>query len=76
MLVLLGIQRINTQRALAENPVFRRLNSDQRRHGKLVARSLAVDDAGFHYEGNFFERGDVVERIAGDGDDVCLIAGF
>ena len=37
---------------------------------------LAVDDAGFHYEGNFFERGNVFERIAGDGDDVRLIAGL
>src|ERR1700722_7550484 len=54
MLVLLWTQRINAQRALTENPVFPRLNSDQGRHGKLVARLLAVDDAGFHYEGNFF----------------------
>src|SRR5271156_2652253 len=37
---------------------------------------FAVDDAGFHYEGNFFEHRDVLERTAGDCDDVCLIAGL
>ena len=37
---------------------------------------LAVDGAVFHYEGNFFEDGDVVERIAGDGDDIGGVAGL
>jgi hypothetical protein len=44
--------------------------------GLLVMWLLAVDDAGFHYEGNLLERGDVFQRIAGDGDYVCLIAGL
>src|SRR5450631_452320 len=35
---------------------------------------FAVDDAIFHDEGNFLERGDVVERVAGDGDDVREVA--
>lgn len=43
---------------------------------EMGLRLLTVDDAGFHYEGNFFERGDVVEWIAGDCDDVCLIPGL
>ena len=37
---------------------------------------LAVDDAVFHYEGDFLEGGDVVERIAGDGDHVGEVTGF
>jgi hypothetical protein len=35
---------------------------------------LAVDDAVFHYEGHFLKGRDVLERVAGDGDDVGVIA--
>ena len=61
--------------------VFPRLNPDPRRQGNLAvglfaAGLLATNDAGFHYEGNLFERGDVIEWIARDGDDVCLITGL
>src|SRR5277367_3306622 len=63
MLVLLRTQRINKRRCGAESARWRDY-------------LLAEDDADFHYEGNFFQRGDIVERIAGDGDDVCLIAGL
>jgi hypothetical protein len=35
---------------------------------------LAVDGAVFHYEGNFLQRGDVIERVAGNGDDIGGVA--
>jgi hypothetical protein len=36
----------------------------------------AVDHAGLHYEGDVLEYADVVERIAGHGNDVGIVAGF
>ena len=39
-------------------------------------RLLAIDDAVFHYKGNFLQGGDVLKRVAGDGDDVGVVAGF
>jgi hypothetical protein len=36
----------------------------------------AVDYPGFHHEGNSFEYADVVEGIAGYGDDVGIVAGL
>ena len=43
--------------------------------GECACR-LFVDDAVFHYEGYFLQGGDVVERIAGDGDDIGEVAGL
>ena len=36
----------------------------------------AVDYAALHYEGDVLEHADVVERVAGHGDDVGVVAGF
>jgi hypothetical protein len=35
-----------------------------------------VDYTGFHHEGDVLEHADVVEGIAGDGDDVGVVAGL
>jgi len=46
----------------------------ERRRQWLVL--LAIDDAVFHYEGNFLQRGNVVEWISGDGDDIGEVTGL
>ena len=37
---------------------------------------LAVDGAVFHYERYLLQGGDVIERVAGDGDDIGGISGL
>ena len=52
---------------------------DAKRRWTIAAvrrRLFAVDDAVFHDEGYFLQCGDVVEGIAGDGDDVGEVAGL
>src|SRR3984957_4078743 len=52
---------------------------DAKRRWTIAAvrrRLFAVDDAVLHDEGYFLQGGDVVEGIAGDGDDVGEVAGL
>jgi hypothetical protein len=37
---------------------------------------LTIDGATFHYEGNFLKNGNILKRIAGNGDDVGVITGL
>ena len=46
------------------------------RCGRLFGFLAAVDDSALHHEGDALEYADVVEGIAGYGDDVGIVAGL
>ena len=52
------------------------LRKNPRHEATDEASGLAEDDAVLHDEGDAGEDADVVEGIAGDGDDVSVIAGL
>jgi hypothetical protein len=45
-------------------------------HSKQEIGLFAVDDAVFHHKGNFLQNGNVVERIAGNGNYIGGVAGL
>ena len=43
--------------------------------GGQLARDVLVDDSALHYEPDLADRGDIVERVTGDRDEIGLMTG-